>query len=135
MSGQNVAIVESALQAFNRRDLNALAGLSYADLEIVSTLTAANLGGSTYLGSDAFTGYFAAMDESWDEWRIEDFDVLDASDDRVACLCRLVGKGRQSGVPVERPVGITYRIRDEKLWRIRSYLDPDEALKAVGLGS
>jgi ketosteroid isomerase-like protein len=135
MSRTNVKIVEQALEAFNPRDMSALAALSHEDLEIVSTLTAANLGESTYRGSDAFTAYFAAIDESWDEWRIEDIELLDGGEDRVACLCRLVGRGKQSGVPVERAVGIAYRIRDEQLWRIRSYLDPGDALDAAGVSA
>ena len=133
MSRENVEIVRAAIEAFNRRDLSALASASTDDLEIVSTLTAANLGGRTYRGTDAWVKYFAAMDESWKDWRIEDFEVLDAGDDRVACLCRLVGKGQHSGVPVERAVGITYQLLDARLWRIRSYLDAGEALEAVGL--
>jgi ketosteroid isomerase-like protein len=43
------------------------------------------------------------------------------------------GTGKQSGAPIDQEVGIAYRIRAGKLWRMRSYLDPDEALEAVGL--
>ena len=134
MSRENVEIVGTAIEAFNRRDVGALVDLSEGDLEIVSALTAANLGGSTYRGeTPAWTDYLAAMDETWEEWGIEDAELRDAGDDRVACLCRLVGRGEVSGVLVERGVGIVYWIRDRKLWRVRSYLDPSEALEAVGL--
>ena len=133
MSRENVEVVKAAIDAFNRRDMRALADLSHEDLEIVSVLTAANLGGATYRGSEAWPSYFAAMDETWEEWQVEEIQVFDGSDDRVACLCRMVGKGKHSGVPVQRAVGITYHFRQAHLWRIRSYLDPDEALDAVGL--
>ena len=134
MSRESVELVGTTIEVFNRRDIGALVDLSEGDLEIVSALTAANLGGSTYRGeTQAWTDYFAAMDETWEEWGIEDAELRDAGDDRVACLCRLVGRGKASGVPVERAVGIVFRIRDGKLWRIRSYLDPSEALVAVGL--
>ena len=134
MSQDTVRVVAKAIEAFNRRDVGALIELSEGDLEILSALTAANLGGSTYRGeTEAWTGYFAAMDETWEEWRIEEAELRDAGDDRVACLCDLVGRGKASGVPVERAVGIVFRIRDGKLWRIRSYLDPSDALEAVGL--
>jgi ketosteroid isomerase-like protein len=133
MSRANVEIVETAIEAFNRRDISALVDLSQEDLEIVSALAAANLGVATFRGTEGWTGYFAAMDETWEEWRIEDFEVIDAGDDRVACLCRLAGRGKHSGVPVERAVGITFETRQARLWRIRSYLDPADALEAVGL--
>jgi len=134
MSEENVEIVRTALEVFNRRDIRALEGLSQKDLEIVSMLTAANLGGATYRGLEGWTAYFAAMDETWDAWRIApDFELFDAGDDCVVCLCRLVGEGKHSGVPVERAVGITFRMRQTRLWRIRSYLDPENALEAAGL--
>ena len=131
MSQENVEIVRTAAEAFNRRDLNALATVSSNDLEIVSTLTA-NLGGASYHGRDAWVSYYAAMDESWEDWRIEDFEVLDARDDRVACVCRLVGRGQDSGVSVDRAVGMTYRLLDARLWRIHSYLEPAEAFETAG---
>jgi ketosteroid isomerase-like protein len=131
---RNVDVVAKAIEVFNRRDMAALADLSEQDLEIVSALTAANLGGSKHFGQRrAWTDYFAAMDESWDEWGIEDADFRDAGGEQVVCRCRLVGKGKNSGVPVERTVGIVFRLKSGRLWRIRSYLDPAEALAAVGL--
>ena len=134
MGQENVEFIRTSIEVFNRRDIRALVDRSEGDLEIVSALTAANLGGSTHHGAtQAWTDYFAAMDESWEEWGIEDAELRDAGDNRVACLCRLVGRGKVSGVPVEREVGIVFRIRDGKLWRIRSYLDPLEALEAAGL--
>jgi ketosteroid isomerase-like protein len=133
MSPENAEIVKTAINAFNRRDMRSLADLSHEDLEIVSVLTAANLGGDTYRGLEAWTAYFAAMDETWEEWQVADFRVFTGSDDRVACLCRMVGKGKHSGAPVERAVGITYQFREAQLWRVRSYLEPGEALEAVGL--
>ena len=134
MSHENVEIVGTAIEVFNRRDIGALVDLSEGDLEIISALTAANLGGSTHHGAtQAWIDYFAAMDETWEEWGIEDAELRDAGYDRVACLCSLVGRGKVSGVPVVRAVGIVFRIRDGKLWRIRSYLDPTDALEAAGL--
>jgi ketosteroid isomerase-like protein len=135
MSQENAEIVRMAIDAFNRRDMRALTHLSDEDLEIVSVLTAANLGGAADRGSEAWRSYFAAMDETWEEWQVEDVRVFDGSGDRVACLCRIVGKGKHSGVPLERAVGITYQFRHAQLWRIRSYLNPEDALEAVGLSA
>ena len=67
------------------------------------------------------------------ELGVEDVDIRAAEDDRVAVLYRLVGKGRVSQVSVERAVGLACRLREGKLWRLRSYLDPGAALEAVGL--
>jgi ketosteroid isomerase-like protein len=146
MSQENVEIFHRAIDAFNRRDMRALAELSHEDLEFVSVLTAVDAGGASYHGSEAWASYFAVMNETWEDWHTEpasgiagtgvqseDFRVFDAGADRVACVFRLVGKGKHSGAAVEREVGLACRIREGKLWRMRSYLDPSEALKAVGL--
>ena len=113
--------------------MRALAELSHEDLEFVSVLTAVDAGGASYHGSGAWASYFAAMNETWEDWHAEDFRFFDAGEDRVVCVFRLVGKGKHSGAQVEREVGLAYRVREGKLWRMRSYLDPGEALEAVGL--
>ena len=132
MSRENVEIVRQTIEPFNRHDLKALAELSHEDLEFVSVVTV-EAEEATFRGPNTWASYFAAMDQTWTDWRAEDVQVLDAGDDRVVGLFRIAGSGKQSGVPVERAVGVVYRIKDGKLWRMRSYLDPAEALEAVGL--
>jgi ketosteroid isomerase-like protein len=133
MSQENVKIVLRGIDAFNRRDMRGLAELSHEDLEFVSVLTAVDAGGATYRGSETWTSYFAAMNETWEEWQVEDFQVFDGREDGVAAVFRIVGKGKHSGAPVEHEIGLAYRIRDGQVWRMRSYLDPGQALEAVGL--
>jgi ketosteroid isomerase-like protein len=133
MSQENVELVQRAQEAFNRRDFETLAKLTHDELEFVSVLTAVDAGGGTYRGMEAWESYFARMDDSWEDWHIEDFRAFDAGDNRVAAVFRLVGTGKSSGARVDRAIGVAYQLRDGKLWRMRSYLDPSEALEAVGL--
>jgi ketosteroid isomerase-like protein len=133
MSQENVDLVWRLVEAFNGRDMGGLAELSHEDLEFVSVLTAVDAGGATYRGPETWTSYFAAMDETWEEWQVEDFRVFDGGEDRVAGVFRIVGTGKHSSAPVEHEIGLAYRIREGKLWRMRSYLDPAEALEAAGV--
>ena len=133
MSKENVEIAHKVREAFNREDLVDLAEFSDDDLEFISVFTAVDSGGATYRGPDSWAAYFEAMHEAWAEWQIEDFRVLDAGDDRVVSLFRLVGTGRRSGVPVEQAAGLAYWFRNGKIWRLHAYSDHDEALEAVGL--
>ena len=133
MSQENVELVHRAREAFNRRDFRALAELTHDDLEFVSVLTAVDARGGTYRGPQAWVTYFARMDETWDDWQVEDFRAFDAGDDRVVAVFRLVGTGKSSRARVERAVGMAYWLRDGKFWRMQSFLDPGEALEAVGL--
>jgi ketosteroid isomerase-like protein len=56
MAKQDVELVRSAIEAFNRRDLKTLSQLMHDDFEFVSVLTAVDAEGATYRGSDAWTG-------------------------------------------------------------------------------
>jgi uncharacterized protein len=132
-SQQNLEIVRRAREAFNRRDLEALEEMSDPELEFVSALAAVDAGENTYRGRETWASYFARMDEAWDDWHVEDFRTVDAGEDRVVAIFRLAGRGKSSGASVERTIGLAYWLRDGKLWRMRSYLDPGEALEAVGL--
>lgn len=113
MLQENVEIVRRLFEA-NRHDVKAFAELSHEDLEFASVATV-EAEEATFRQPDTWAGYFAAMDR------------------RVVCLFRIAGSGKQSGVPVQQAVAVAYRIRLKKVWRMWSYLNPSEALEAVGL--
>jgi ketosteroid isomerase-like protein len=135
MSQENVEVIRSGIEAFNREDIGALAAVSADDLEIHPATETALLGEeqAPYRGTEAWSTYFAVMRETWQVWRIEDAEVFDAGDDRVAAVFRITGTGRESGAPVEHQVGIVYTLRGGKVRRLDGYLDPRRALEAVGL--
>jgi ketosteroid isomerase-like protein len=124
-------VLRQGLEAFNREDLRTHVDLSDEDLEFVSALSGVDR--ESYRGRELWRAYFDRMHETCHEWRIADLRVFDAGDDRVAAVYRVVEKGKTSGVPVEHHIGLACRLRQGKFWRIRSYLDPGEALEAVGL--
>jgi ketosteroid isomerase-like protein len=133
VSRENLDLANRAFDAFNGHDIDALHSLSHEDFEFVSVLTAVDAEGATYRGPRAWTEYFVAMDETWSACRVEDFRLFDGGDNSLAGMFRIVGTGNVSGAAVDRAVGITYEVRDGKLWRMRSYMHPPDALAAVGL--
>jgi len=133
MSQANVDLVRRAVKAFNDRDFGVLSAMSNADLIFTSALAAVDGAGGTYTGTGAWESYFADMDEAWESWQVVDLEIFEAPDDRVAAKFRLVGKGRTSGIEVAHETGIAYEVRDGKFSRLTSYLNADDALKAVGL--
>jgi ketosteroid isomerase-like protein len=68
---------------------------------------------------------FSDLQSTVQEW-------IDAGDYVVAIL-RLTGRGRKSGVPVEKIEAHVWTVRDGKLRRLRIYESREKALKAVGL--
>ncbi len=133
MSEENLRVVRGAIEAFDRKDFKAMAAATHDDFEFVSVFREVDRNEATYRGRNAWETYSAVMEETWEEWRLEDREYVEGEGDGVAVAVTLVGRGRHSGAVVERRVGIAYRIRDGKLWRARSYFDPDDALEAVGL--
>jgi ketosteroid isomerase-like protein len=131
MSQENVEIVRQAIEAFGRSDFRLVAELCDDDLEFVSVMTAVEE--TTYRGRETWERYANDMGETWEGWRLEDLRYLDAGNDSVVVLMHLVGVGKRSGVPVDREVGLVYRLRCGKLWRVHSYLEAKDALEAAGL--
>ena len=132
MSQRSVKLVRGLVESFNRRDFAGMTEAVHEDFELRSVFAAIDSGGATYSGPDAWNEYIRVMDESWEDWRVADPEVFDG-DDGVACVMRLVGKGRQSGAAVDRTIGIAYWLRSRRVWRAHAFLDPAEALEAVGL--
>ena len=133
MSQETVEIVRRAIDAFNRRDFYVVAELCDDELEFVSVMTAVEE--ATYRGLETWERYASDMRETWEGWRLEDVRYIDAGEDAVVVLMRLVGAGKRSGVPVDREIGMVYRLRGGKLWRVRSYLQAEGALEAAGLST
>jgi ketosteroid isomerase-like protein len=131
MSRENVEVVREMIEAYQRGDFPAVARGLAADFEFTSVMTAVEE--TSYRGRDALEAYWADMNEAWDDWQIEVVQLLGGHDDDVVVVMRLVGTGKSSGAPVDRTIGITYRVRNGKLWRMQSYLDPAEALERAGL--
>jgi len=109
-----VEIVRRAIEAFNRGDFRLVAQLCDSDLD-------------RGRGHDLSRRRYVGALRGWD------IRYIDAGEDSVAVLTRLVGAGKRSGVPVDREVGLVYRLRDGRLWRVRSYLEVEDALEAAQL--
>jgi ketosteroid isomerase-like protein len=129
MPQENVEIVERLMAAVNRRDIDAFAAVTTADLEWFPVF-AAHVEGDAYRGREGAEAFLGEVDETWEEFLpvVEEYRDLG---DRVLGLGRLKTRGRGSGVPVDSPWGGVYDLRDGKISRIRTYLDHDEAVRVA----
>jgi ketosteroid isomerase-like protein len=69
--------------------------------------------------------------DAWDEFRTEVQDVI-PSGERVVVLNRLEGRGKESGIPVEREVGVIFEC-DRGIIKRMVFCDRREALEVAGL--
>jgi ketosteroid isomerase-like protein len=131
MPSGNVEIVQALIEAYQRADFPTIAQGCDDDFEFTSVMTAVEE--TSYRGRDGLEAYWADMNEAWEDWQIEVVQLHERGAGEVVAIMRLVGTGKASGAPVDRTIGIRYRLRDGKLWRMLSYLDPAEALEAAGM--
>jgi ketosteroid isomerase-like protein len=132
VSGGNVEAVQGLIAALNRRDVDALVNKFYsADAEFMPALQAA-LEGTVYRGSDAIRAYYDEIYEVFGELR---FDVTDLRDlgDTVRATGRLVARGKGSGLDLDSPLAVVFRLRNGKVVWQQNFLDPAEVLRSSGI--
>ena len=131
MSQENVELVRAILEALGRGDRDAVIACVHPECVVDATRQVFNP--ATYVGIDGVRQLFAGMDENWDEMRVESREFIDAGD-RVVVIGRLVGRGKGSGVTVERFNGQVWTVRDGLVVRLEiGYTDAEAVLEAAGL--
>lgn len=132
MPHDKVELVKRAVDAYSRRDVDTfLAELATPDFEWWPALTRAFEGGC-YRGREGVERFDADTRDNWEELRSVPEEFRDLGD-RVLVLGRMQGRGKGSGAPVDAPIANIYDIRGGRIWRVRAYLDREEALRAAGL--
>jgi ketosteroid isomerase-like protein len=130
MSQENVEIVLCGVAAMNRGDPEAFVALCDARFEM--RLVGAVGEPVSYVGADGVFQFFRDMGESWAEWG---FEVELARDlgQHVLITGRQRGRGRVSGVEIDSPRACVIAVRDGAVTELRYFIEPAEALKALGL--
>jgi ketosteroid isomerase-like protein len=133
MAQENVEQAKRALEAYNRRDVEAL--LEYLDPEIEwHPALPVLLGGeaTVYRGYDGVREFFRETDDVLAEIHVEYSEIRDLGD-RVVAIGNIRARGKASGAATESPVATVSDVKNGKTIRVRTYLDPQEALEAAGL--
>ena len=131
MSEENVEAFKRGVAAGNRRDIEAF--LAELDPEVEYHAALPMVGGdAVYRGHE---GIRERLGEVWDVLAETEFEFPEIRDlgDRIVAVGRFRARGKGSGVEVEMPVAYVIEGRGPKAIRVRTYLDPKEALEAAGL--
>ena len=130
MSLENVQKTTDFIEAYNRRDFDA--AVEHFDPEVDWVLPAHESSDSCK-GPDEIRRFWAGLDETFEELRLDALESVDAGD-QVAIRLRYYGRGKASGVEIE---GDLYHqvttFRDGMMVRIEYFGSWPEALEAVGL--
>jgi ketosteroid isomerase-like protein len=130
MSQENVEVVRRANELTNDGDLDAAYSFLHPDIEWV--IATEHPDSRTLTGREAVTQYQRDWQEAVPDVGVEYERVLDAGG-RVVGIGRVRGTGTGSGADVRVPIALVFTLRDGLITRVEEYLNPSEALKAVGL--
>src|ERR1700688_3564035 len=104
MSQQNVEIAKRVIDAFNRRDVNAIFECVNADLEWFPAMPV-TLGGGALRGREGIESYVREVNDTWEEYRVVGQEFRDLSGGQVLVLSRVEGRGAGSGGLVDAAMG------------------------------
>jgi len=130
MSGDLVESARRAMDAFNAGDREALEALTAPNVEIVPMRFA--LEGTVYSGENAVADFWQAIDETWEETRIEGRE-FDQRGEQVLITGRLRGRAKGTEVDVDSPMAWLLTFDDGMVARLRTYTSVPEARDALGL--
>jgi ketosteroid isomerase-like protein len=133
MSQENIDAFNRAVEALNRRDVDALLEELDPDVEWRPALPVVLAGKATvYRGHDGVRTLLHDLYEVLDEIQLEYWEVRDVGE-RIVGIGRMRTRGKGSGAETESPFASVTWVKDGRGIEIRGFLDPDEALEAAGL--
>ncbi len=133
MSQENVEAFKRGLDAFNRRDVEALLEELDPEVEWHPALLALVGGEATvYRGHEGLREMLRDLYDAFAENHVEVSEIRDLGD-RLVAIGRTRARGKESGAETQSPWGGVAEYKDGRAIRIRTYLDPNEALEAAGL--
>ncbi|HEX6586058.1 MAG TPA: nuclear transport factor 2 family protein [Solirubrobacterales bacterium] len=130
MSEENVEVVKSVVEAWNRGDYSAALEPVAPEIKVES-----NLGGDidgTYEGIAGLQKWLAGFWGSFVDFHTEIEDCISQGDE-VVFSAHHYGRGKGSGVGVEMHNWQVCTVRDGKIVRYRLFRTKPEALEAAGL--
>jgi ketosteroid isomerase-like protein len=134
-SKKNVDLLRRFYEHFNQGDLDAVLELCapevevYKDPEVVEMVSA-----FTPRGQERVAQYLRGWLDSWSQYRARPEQFLESGEE-VAVLVHLRARGRGSQFEIEEDMADVFSVRDEKIVRLRLYVQRKDALKSVGAES
>ena len=128
MTRANVEILKEAYEALNRGDIESALSVLEPDAEWQehSDLPEADF----YRGRDTIRTFLVGYLDSWEEFRQETEELIDAGP-RVGVFLRMEARGKGSGIAVEARYAHVWTMRAGKGVRVDAYADRNVALEML----
>jgi ketosteroid isomerase-like protein len=132
MSGENVEVVRAAIDAFGREGIDGASDYWTEDIDRRAAEGAIDDRGPIH-GKDAMRAYMQDWIDTFEDFKTEAVELIDAGGDKVIAMLRASGRAKLSGIETDVTYAVVYTIRDGKVAVGREYWTRDEALEAAGL--
>src|SRR5215216_6356076 len=130
MSQENVELVKRAIDAYNRRDFDAMRRMNNPDVQL-DWSASRGLEAGVYEGPEEVLAFYRGFLEMFDEVEIEPDRFIDVGDSVVVPnTARMRGR---DGIETIARSALVFELRNGLIARIRLYQETQEALDSVGL--
>jgi ketosteroid isomerase-like protein len=133
MAQENVEVVRTAFETFNRGDMPAFAGLLHHDIELKERFELSTSPGP-HRGLDGGLAWYRDSGRHWSSYETELIDAVSAGTDVVVAEGEVRARGRTSAVETRRRFGYLFGISEGRIIRFEIFGTKDDALEAAGLG-
>jgi uncharacterized protein len=129
---EDVELVRSAFEAWNRGDIDEFTELAAEDIAWLEVSGRPEGGASERFGRDRMRRALESLFDAWESYHLE-VERIEAVGDRVVAVVREVARGRSSGLEVDGRWGYLVTVEDGLIVRIEAYRDAGQALQVAGL--
>jgi ketosteroid isomerase-like protein len=84
----------------------------------------------SYDGLEGYVRWYGENYATYGDIRFE-VEAIEPAANHVVALARVSGRPKGEEERLEIQVGLTYELREERIWRVRVYLGHDRALEAA----
>ncbi len=114
MSQENVEVVRAAADAYGREGIDGFSDHLTEDIDHRAAEGAIDDRGPIH-GKDAMRAYIQDWIDTFDDYKAEAVELIDAGDDKVIAMLHVSGRAKLSGIETDLTYAVVYTIRDERL--------------------
>jgi ketosteroid isomerase-like protein len=130
MSRENLAVMRTWIEAFNRGDMEALLAVTHPDFEFRTSGVFPDLD-PIYKGHAGFKRFYDDFTGPWESFSVSVQELRDCGECGLS-LVVFEGHGRD-GLETRRPNAGVWTFRDDQALQVQNYEGWPQALEAVGL--